>query len=163
MPSVIIKELNRSAFTTRETTDIAATFAAIEIDKQAQPVLIHSIGYGGNTVNNTDRPNYQSQWCAIVRNLSIDTTYSLLQPIAPINLPAGSEIVWMDMINGLNGNVHREFPEPFILPPGDRYMILSTSPYINGGFNGSIYHYVSLNAEVAQYHDANRAGKWRLR
>lgn len=163
MPSNIIKELNRTAFTTRETTDVAATFAAYEIDKQAQPVLIHSIGYGGNTVNTTDRPNYMSQWCAIVRNLSVDVTYSLFNSIAPINLPPGCDILWMDMINGLNGNVHRQFPKPFILPPGDKYFILTVAPYINTGFNAAIYFYLSLNAEVESAKQFNKAGGWNLK
>lgn len=163
MPSRIVKELNRGIFATRETTDITAVFAAYEIERQTQPVLINSIGYGGNTINTTDRSNYQSQWAAIIRNLSIDLSYSLLNSIAPINLPPGADIMWIDMINGLNGNVHRNFSQPFVLPPGDKYHIITVSPYINVGINAAIYFYLSINAELANPAFENIQSGWKLK
>jgi len=158
MPTNVINAFNRTCFATIIPGE-PNTYAAIELTKRTEPIAINSITFGSQITDAADRALYRGQYVAIIRNLTIDsdTTFSTL---APLSLPPGSEILWMDFQNELGAQNHFVFNSPFILPPGDKYVIVAPSPRFSAAISTTVYYHVSLNADLTT---PNKALEWRLR
>ncbi len=157
MPSNSIKDLNRTCLATKIPAE-ANTYAVIELDNRRETIAIDSITWGSQIINSTDRTNFIGHYAALIRNMSVsdDTSFS---SNAPVGLPAGAEILWMDFQNALGGETHKTFSKPFLLPPGDKYILVVPAPAMAAALNATIYYHVSLNGRIIT--DAQTGG-WRL-
>lgn len=158
MPSNSIKELNRTCFATRIPAE-GATYAAIQLDKRSQPIAISDITWGFQIIDPADRVLFSGSYIAIIRNMDVDAN-TTLSSVAPVGLPAGAELLWVDFQNNLGGQTHKQFSTPFVLQPGDKYVIIMPSPNFTAGITTTVYFQISINAQLLL---TENPGQWRLR
>lgn len=157
MPSNIIKELNRACIAEIATVEFG--FAAIEIPKQNLDVMIHNITFGCLNTDIADRNVFISQYAAILRNTSIDENTTAL-PLAPLDFPSGTEILWFGNASQVGSVNNVVFPKPFILQGGNNYLIYACVPAYSAVRTATVYVNLSINAEVVTNRNSDN---WRLR
>ncbi len=158
-------EINRVSLNIWSTGVGATNFNLIDLSGyKGSMLLIDGIEWGSIIQNATDRTNFISQYCALLKNAKVEDT-SGISTAAP--LPAGgtvfTDIVWMQSVNNLAAYPGKmDFATPLPISGGENCILVLPAPSLSAGITTAIYTYLEIRARVVAMEQAERLGKFRL-
>lgn len=160
------RDINRTAFSTWAPADPGTgtqNFNLIDLGGyRGSSIYIYGIEWGAIIQNATDRTNFLSHYCALLRNARIndDNGISTSAPIAAGGT-SFTDITWMQSINNLQAYPGKAvFNRPLIV--SDDSILILPSPSLSAGITGAIYTYCQLIGEIIAKEDSERLGKFKL-